>query len=174
MLLPYYFYGATPILTGFNIALTQALQVALNGAPSGSLSGLTTAAALGDCASSGIVLDDDDATLGNASDGLLGLHRMYFIEDAAPALDQIVWNGYIGQREYRRGEAQGIAALGVSRSVTVDLQDDNAVLSFRVIRTSDGNRPQETADTRLLWLLGGIVRSEWRKWRAKQRAARRP
>jgi len=26
----------------------------------------------------------------------------------------------------------------------------------------------------VLWLLGGIVRSEWRKWRAKQRAARRP
>ncbi len=26
----------------------------------------------------------------------------------------------------------------------------------------------------VIWLLGGIVRSEWRKWRAKQRAARRP
>ena len=161
-LTPHYSRPTTPLGAGFDITLPNALPIALFGSgggasPSDALTGLGTAASLGDVASSGIILDDPVGTIGYSGDGIVGLHRMYFVESACPTLDSTIWNGYVGIREYRRGSAQGVTPIGAGRRVTVDLQDDNAILSFRKIRTADGARPQETADARLLWLLGGVL-----------------
>lgn len=161
-LVTHYSHPTTPDGPGYDIVLPDAVAVALYSGgsvqPSDALTGMTIAAAVGDVASSGLIFDDPDGTLGHASDGIVGLHRLYQVEDTCVnATDQVVFNGYTGIREYRRGTKAGISPLGAGRRVTCDLQDDNAILAFRKIRTSDGNRPSETADARLLWLLAGIL-----------------
>jgi hypothetical protein len=162
MLIPHYSHPTTPDGPGYDITLPGTVPIALysgdTAQPSDALTGMTIAAAVGDVATSSLVFDDPTGTLGYNGDGLVGLHRMYLVEDqCSNPNDNVVFNGYVGIREYRRGTRQGVSPLGAGRRVTCDLQDDNAILSFRKIRTSDGNRPAETADARLLWLLGGVL-----------------
>lgn len=146
MLRLHYSRPTTPAGAGFDDEIANALQI-------GSVSGLVTAASVGEVATSSIVLDDPTGTIGHSGDGIVGLRRVYIVEDTAPAGNQVVWNGYAGVREYRRGETAGITPLGAGRQVTVELSDDNQIAHFRIITGIDGNRPAETAGARLRWLL---------------------
>ena len=60
-----------------------------------------------------------------------------------------VFTGYVGQRTYsRKNERQG-----ARREIDVELHDLNAMLGFRIIDGDDGNRPDETVDDRMAWLI---------------------
>lgn len=154
----HYGHNATPSGPGFDINLGSVIQMgfAQNGifqAPD-SFTGLINEAQVGGSAVSSVILDDVDGTLGHNGDAITGLNRMYFIETSCPSGDQRVWNGYIGAREYMRGEESGITPIGAARRILVELADDNAILHFRVAYASDADRPAERAGQRLAWLLG--------------------
>ena len=156
----HYSHPTTPDGTGYDIDLGDVLLLATAAPGSGfqgtdALTGMVTAAAVGDSATTAAVLDDPSGTLGNAGDGILGLHRMYFKEDACPSNDQVQWNGYVGAREYRRASAMGFT-LGAARRITTDLSDDNLILGFKQLRSF--KRPAETADARLAALMAA---PEW-------------
>lgn len=109
----------------------------------------TESAALGEAPVVSIMVDDPSAAYDFA-----GLKRWYVTETACPSGDQLIWNGYINDQTVSRGSGTDqLFALSSQRRWTLDLEEMNAILGFRVITDTDGNRPAETASERLSWLL---------------------
>lgn len=120
----------------------------------GTLTGLIQSAEAGTVAVSGWTLDDPGSSLEAARGGILGLKRLYVTESTCPANRHYVFNGWLGTREYRRGDGDrpSLRVLA-NRQITPDLVDTNSILSFRIITDTDGERPAETLGERLTWLL---------------------
>jgi hypothetical protein len=128
----------------------------------GSVPGLTELAEHLSVGSSTVIIDDASGTVGHSSDALLGLQLMTWDESAASAGNQRVYTGIIDYREYARGDSsRGSLRTGVSRQITVSLNDLNALPGFRVIPQTDttAKRPAETVKARLTWILGSTYLS---------------
>lgn len=120
---------------------------------------VTEIAAVGQPASSSILLDDPTGSVGHSGDGILGLKSFVVLENAAPVNDQRIFTGYLGDRRYRRGPASGDQSslrVGVARVIDCDLVELDAAFGFSLVPPTDttGNRPAESPAARLTWLLG--------------------
>lgn len=104
----------------------------------------------GSTAITAMVVDDES----NALD-YVGLRRVYAYETAAPAHNQIVYNGYLQARTIGRGPAQGMDSDEsiTGRRWTLQIADTNSLLSRRIITGADGERKAETDVARIQWLL---------------------
>jgi hypothetical protein len=107
---------------------------------------LVTDANEGSVATSSVEIDDPDGTF-----EVRGLRPAWAIETAATSddYDGILWCGFIGVREYYRGEHQ----VGAGRNVTIELHDLNEMLDRILMEGSDAKRSEESSNTRLAWLL---------------------
>ena len=109
----------------------------------GTIAGVIDEAELGAVGQSSLLFDDPLATLGTSHypDGIRGLKRMWIDETAAPAGNQRLWTGWIGDRHYRRGTDSLIT--GVARKLDVTLVDANVMLSFRQFAPVNGSNSTE-------------------------------
>ena len=95
-------------------------------------------------------------------DALTG-HRPFIVEEDDCAQPRL-FTGWTVERDYAR-QAEGGLIVADQRLTDVNIVDCNAALNFRVIWDTDGNRPEETWQARLTWLLGsdylsGLVSSD--------------
>ena len=147
MLVFHYSHPTTPAGPGFDTVIADAVEID----PQHSL---TEAAAMGDAAVS--VNVDDPA----AAYDFKGLHRWYAVETDCPSDDHYAWDGYIGKQTIGRGDGSAVDfPIEAGRRWGLELVEDNAIFTFRVIWDTDGKRPAETAAARLAWLLGSIYLS---------------
>ena len=118
----------------------------------GSIAGLREVASLGEPGDGAIIIDDPLGTQGHSSDGITGLKTFKWTESSAPVNDQIIWIGYVADRDYYTDDS---LITGVARKIGVQLVELNAAFGFEVIRpgVSTNNRPSETVNARLAWLL---------------------
>jgi hypothetical protein len=109
---------------------------------------LGTDANEGSVATSQCQIDDPAGTF-----EVRGLRPAWAIETQAAGddYDGILWTGFIGVREYTRGE-HVMGALG--RTVTIELHDLNEQLDRILMEGADAKRAEESSNTRLAWLLG--------------------
>lgn len=75
-------------------------------------------------------------------------------QTATVAAQQRVWTGYIGDQEISDGEDRpaGGEPMGNGRDWSLGVVELNAALHLRLM-TSDADRPAETVDARMAWLL---------------------
>ena len=116
----------------------------------GKVSGIVTATDQGTVGSSKLNLPDP------AGDHVVrGLRRLYMSETDNPTDFEVIYDGYLGPREYGR-DVEHI--LGSDRLVAVSLFDHNTLLSNYIIQgannAANGVRPAETDLQRIAWLLG--------------------
>ncbi|HXI80893.1 MAG TPA: hypothetical protein VNM34_08775, partial [Verrucomicrobiae bacterium] len=64
-----------------------------------------------------------------------------------------IGTGYVGGRTYQRGSGNSLIT-GAAREINTDIYDPMALLGFLLITEPDGNRPAETHNARITWLLG--------------------
>lgn len=137
-----YYNPTTPAGPGWSEDLgTEAVRL-------GSIApGFVQSANLGEVGICNIVIDDPDGTVGHDGDAILGLKQMAVYEGAHPL-------GYyfVGARHYHRGDDS--LRTGAARKIDVTLIDANYLLTRRIITGSDGNRPAETVNARIAWLMG--------------------
>jgi hypothetical protein len=103
---------------------------------------LTQTAELGGVGSGRLVLNDVAGTL-----AVVG--QKDFAADQDACTDPISYRGFVASRTYSRGPN----SEGASREIEMKLEDLNAMLGFRLIDASDGNRPAETVAARGAWLM---------------------
>lgn len=108
-----------------------------------SATGLSEAAELGVVAHSGITIDDPDGDL-----DIRGWQEFYAVEGSATP--QRLFTGYVSDQTVTRGPWH----VGVERQWNVSLVDLNTLLHMRVFRGADANRPDESEQARMNWLLG--------------------
>lgn len=155
-----YFSPTTPGAATFSVDLSGAVRL-------GSVTGLVDEAELGVAGIGGLTFDDPTSTLGQASDGIVGLKQMYVNEMSSPAGSRRLWTGYIAQRTYRRGDTEPSGTesslrTGAARKIDAVLVDVNSFLNFRVFAptaldpTSDFDRPAETDIARITALLSTV------------------
>jgi hypothetical protein len=154
------FHYINPHRGAFDVDLGSVVPIALYGAggsgagPTDALTGIQGLAQVGAVGTSGIILDDPNGTVGHSGDSIVGLRQFRWLESTCPVGNQVVWSGWIGKRSYKRDPNSGVGVTGVSRRISVELNDENAQLNFRAITGTDGNRPAETVAARLAWVLG--------------------
>lgn len=119
----------------------------------GSIAGLVTNAEMGSPGISSIIFDDLTGTIGHDGDDITGLKYFHVVETDCPSGDQYLGVWFTGSRTYRRGSGNSLIT-GPMRQIEVELVDSNFVLTWHIIRAGDADRPAETADERLDWLLG--------------------
>ena len=126
----------------------------------GDIAGLLTSCELGAAAISSLRIDDPTGTAGHSGDAIVGLKQLSVTESAAPSGNRRVWEGYIADRTYYRGESSSPSLrTGAARIIDMSLVDLNTFLSFRVFlptdvdATSDFVRPAETDVARVTALL---------------------
>lgn len=142
----HYFSPETPDQERWDIELPGTVRL-------GSVDGITCMAEMGVTGNSTIVLDDLTGDIGHDGDEILGLKYMNIFETAVVDTDaQRLGVFFIGKRTYARGTDSLIT--GVQRKITVEIVDENSLLSWHVIRAGDANRPAETVGDRMTWLLG--------------------
>lgn len=98
----------------------------------------------GESSLSTLIIDDPDGDL-----VILPFRRIYIKETTAPVGSQVVYNGYVSNRDIRRGPYR----VGAGREWVVQLSDPNWLIGLRIVVGSDGNRPAEDDYTRIRWLL---------------------
>lgn len=113
----------------------------------GSVQGQEQSGDLGNAGMSSIVFDNPGGTL-----AISGLRPFKMVEDTAPADNQVIWYGFIGDREYARDPERGMLT-GADSVITAELVDQNGVLAWPILTQASANRKAETAATRLTWLL---------------------
>ena len=93
-----------------------------------------------------ITVDDPDATF-----DIRG-HRIWYIteSDIVDPDDQIIWHGYTADRSWTRGAGERVTDM---RVITVNVVDDNSLLSRRVQVGNDAKRPAEKDVHRVQWLI---------------------
>lgn len=122
----------------------------------GRIAGIQQEAELGAVGTSSIILDDPTGTAGHSGDAIVGLKQFTWFESLAPTGSKVIFQGYIGDRRYRRGVSDNAPSLitGAARVIDVTLVDINAFLAFRVLTAGLFNRPAETDVARVTALLG--------------------
>ena len=91
------------------------------------------------------LVDDPDAGI-----NLTGLRQVWWKETSESSNQQIILKGWTTDRDIARGPFK----TGSARQWTVNVSDQNAVISRRIMRGSDANRPAETDVQRIQWLMG--------------------
>lgn len=135
-------HPTTPAGTGWDIAITGDVQLLTE-------KGISARAALAEAETISVIVDDPDAIY-----DFKRAHRFYAVETATTGA-QLAWNGYVTDAHILKGD-QGdtIFPLGTGRRWHVDLQQENALVGFRLVTGTDGVRVAEKPDARLIWLLG--------------------
>lgn len=86
---------------------------------------------------------------------LRGLRRTYWAETDGPADNEVIYDGYLQQRDYGRDEEH---FTGSRRLITVNLVDLNTLLGTYLVQgakdAAHGFRPDETNIERIQWALG--------------------
>lgn len=108
---------------------------------------LTQGAEGADPSYGGLLVEDPDADL-----ELRG-HRPFIVEESACSQPRL-FTGWTTERGIGRAVEEGLFVGPDARAHDLTLIDLNALFSFRTISGSDGNRPEETIDARLAWILG--------------------
>jgi hypothetical protein len=108
---------------------------------------ITTRAENGEAEFGTIPIEDPDASL-----DLVG-HKPFLVEDDDCAQPRL-FTGYVAQRDIGRSTERGLRGDEDQRLVEVSIVDCNAIAGFRPISGDDGNRPEETWDARLAWIMG--------------------
>jgi len=114
---------------------------------------LTEKADHGDVGTGTVVIDDDAGTT-----EIVG-HKSFTARQTSCS-DSRTFDGYVGERSYKRGDTEYV---GAGRQIEITTIDSNARLAFKVIRGrkrassattgTNGNRKSETIANRLTWLL---------------------
>ncbi len=107
---------------------------------------LATRAEMGEAEIGLVPVEDPNATLVT-----VGL-RPWIVEEAECSQPRL-FTGYIGNRDIGRSVDRSLITGLSQRLQDVSITDCNAVFGFRMIKGTDGNRPEETWDERLAWLL---------------------
>ena len=107
---------------------------------------VTANAEQGSVAISQIVIDDPEGGI-----GITGLRPFGLTETAESSNQQVIYNGWTADREVTRGES---FRTGSARKWTVNVADGNSIITRRIMRGADANRPAETDVARVQWLLG--------------------
>ena len=95
----------------------------------------------------GFPIDDPAGSL-----NLVGLKEVYINETACS--DVRMWTGFMQDRTITRGTGASPSLItGAERLWDCNLVDLNAVLTFRVFTQASANRPSESVDARMAWLL---------------------
>lgn len=141
MLVHHWAHATTPAGPGWDTVISSRVRLETE-------TGFSARAALGEADIIRVVVDDPAAEYDFAT-----LHRWYMVETDCPSGDQLVWNGYIGDQSVVRGSDGLLVPTGSGRIWTLDLVQENTILGLRVVTGPDGNRPAETAQARLTWLL---------------------
>ena len=115
--------------------------------------GFSARAALGEADIVKVIVDDPLGVY-----DFKGLKRWYMVETDCPAVNQLVWNGYVGHQRISRG-AGSSTLFPFGRRWALDLVQENTILGFRIVTGTDGNRPTETVTARLTWLLASAYLS---------------
>ena len=123
-----------------------------------SIQGIVQEAELGAVGISSIQIDDPTGDAGHDGDAIIGLKQFTWSESTTPSDKNVIWNGYIGDRRYRRGTPGQSPSLitGPGRVIDITLVDVNSFLSFRILGVDDTsafNRPSETDVERVAALL---------------------
>lgn len=79
-------------------------------------------------------------------------HRPVTVEESDCSQPRL-FTGYTTQRDFSRS-AENALIVGDDRLTDITIVDQNAIFGFRIIWDTDGNRPEETWDARLAWILG--------------------
>jgi hypothetical protein len=108
---------------------------------------LASGAEVGNPLTSKLVIEDPAGTL-----TLLG-HRSFVVEESACSQPRL-FTGWTTERGIGRAYAAGQFGNSTARVHDMSIIDLNALFRFRIISGTDGNRPEETSDARLAWLLG--------------------
>jgi hypothetical protein len=106
---------------------------------------VTANAEQGSVAISQIVIDDPEGGI-----GITGLRPFSLTETAESSNQQVIYNGWTADREVTRGES---FRTGSARKWTVNVADGNSIITRRIMRGADANRPAETDVARVQWLL---------------------
>jgi len=130
------------ILNGADIGTTR---IRLRSGKENGLPGLTTSAN-GQGSIGGVVLDDPTANL-----TVRGWMPITVDETDCVGATRI-GTGYVGERTYQRGSGNSLIT-GAAREIDTDIYDPMTLLSFLLITEPDGNRPAETHNARITWLL---------------------
>jgi len=108
----------------------------------------------GSVAMSTLMVDDPEGGI-----NILGLRGITLTETAEASNQQVIFKGWTADRDVTRGDSMRTQA---ARLWAVQLTDSNSLISRRIMRGSDANRPAETDVARVQWLMttsefGGTV-----------------
>lgn len=78
-------------------------------------------------------------------------HKPFVVEESACSQPRL-FTGYTTQRDFARS-AEDALVVADDRLTDVTIVDCNAAAGFRIIWDVDGNRPEETWDERLAWII---------------------
>jgi hypothetical protein len=108
----------------------------------------------GSVAMSTLMVDDPEGGI-----NILGLRGITLTETAEASNQLVIFKGWTADRDVTRGDSM---RTGAARLWAVQLTDSNSLISRRIMRGSDANRPAETDVARVQWLMttsefGGTV-----------------
>jgi hypothetical protein len=104
-------------------------------------------AEMGEASFAAIPIEDPAAGL-----TMLG-HRPFVVEESESTTQPRLFTGYTTQRDIGRSTERGLITGTDQRLQDTTLVDQNLIFNLRVISGTDGNRGEETWDTRLAWIL---------------------
>lgn len=111
---------------------------------------IPTRADMGEAAFGGIPIEDPDRTL-----AIVG-HKPFIVEESACSQPRL-YTGWTTQRDIGRSEEEGMFVGPDANLADMTIADLNILFNLRIIRgggTGNGNRPSETWDERLAWIMG--------------------
>jgi len=135
----YHTTPTTPAGLGFNVDITGSVRIHTK-------RGLTESADLGEVAGVEITVDDPNLSL-----SFVPRQAIALIETTAPSGDQRVFTGYIASTSIVRCDDRLCMLQG--RIWILECAEFNALMGWRIVRGENSDRPQETAENRLLWLM---------------------
>lgn len=135
----YHTTPTTPAGAGFNTDITGSVRIHTK-------RGLTESADLGEVAGVEITVDDPNLSL-----SFVPRQAIALIETTAPSGDQRVFTGYIASTSIVRCDDRLCMLQG--RIWILECAEFNALMGWRIVRGENSDRPQETAENRLLWLM---------------------
>jgi len=135
----YHTTPTTPAGLGFNIDITGSVRIHTK-------RDLTESADLGEVAGVEITVDDPNLSL-----SFVPRQAIALIETTAPSGDQRVFTGYIASTSIVRCDDRLCMLQG--RIWILECAEFNALMGWRIVRGENSDRPQESAENRLLWLM---------------------
>ena len=99
----------------------------------------------GSVAISQVVIDDPEGGI-----NIVGLRGLTLTETAESSNQQVIYKGWTADRDLTRGPSM---RTGAARLWNVNVADQNSLITRRIMRGSDANRPAETDVARVQWLM---------------------